>query len=199
MASQIHLRKGMNKIILFNGPPSSGKDVASLYLFKKYNVLHCSFKRKLIHLTQILLDITPTEWHYWYQDKEKPREELNDLSCRQALIKVSEEMVKPVMGKDFWGRSEANWLKRNLHRDQIAVFSDAGFDEEVVPIVKAFGEKNVHIIKIIREGCSYENDSRKYLSENLLPTENYYTVENNGTLEEFYQNVNNLYDYIIST
>lgn len=202
MASYTHYKEyiNMTTIILFNGPPNSGKDAAAEYLSDTYGAFHSSFKTHLFEVTQTIYNIVPYVWNHWYsrEGKEIPREELGGLSCRQALIYISEEIVKPVFGKDFWGKSEAKWLIKYMEGDEVVVFSDAGFDDEVTPLVDAFGKENVYIIKIEREGCSYKGDSRNYLSDGLVSEENYYTIKNNGTLEEFKENVEKLYNYITS-
>ena len=190
----------MTTIILFNGPPNSGKDAAAEYLSDVHGAFHSSFKTHLIEITQAIYKIDPFVWNYWYsrEGKELPRQELGGLSCRQALIFVSEKIIKPAFGKDFWGKSEAEWIAKHLGEDELVALSDAGFDDEVIPLVNAFGKDNVYIVKIEREGCSYKGDSRNYLSDGLVSEENYYTIENNGTLEEFKENVEKLYIYITS-
>jgi hypothetical protein len=188
----------MSKIILFNAPPGSGKDIAVEYLSDKYGVFPCSFKTHLFHITQAIYNIDYDTWNHWYtrEGKELPREELNGLSPRQALIHVSENVIKPNFGKDFFGKHEATWLKKHLFDGQIAAFSDCGFDEEVIPLIEAFGKENVFICFLSRPNCSFEGDSRNYVSNKLLDLYNYWSIINAGTLKELYSNIDTLHEYV---
>ena len=188
------------KIILFNGPPSSGKDLGTSYLDKAYDVFPFSFKTQLKAITLAIYAIPENQWNIWYsdrQEKELPRPELNGLSCRQALIHVSENIIKPAYGYEFFGSVEAKKLLR--HKDTtIAAASDAGFDEEVNPLIEAFGAHNINIVQIHRAGCSFDGDSRNWINHPNIPIDNYFTVYNNGTLDEFYDKIANIYHTVMN-
>ena len=48
------------------------------------------------------------------------------------------------------------------------VFSDGGFAEEVNEVVKSVGAENVYVLQWKAEGCSFDNDSRRYLSSDEI-------------------------------
>ena len=51
--------------------------------------------------------------------------------------------------------------------DKVNVFSDGGFEEEIVPIHKAC-DGNMMIIQIHRPGHDYSGDSRNYIHGSLI-------------------------------
>lgn len=200
-------------IIVFNGPPGSGKDEAASYFKENLGFSSLSFKDQLFKETINHFKVD-TNWFMEDYDnreiKEKPCEVLNGLSRREALIYVSEEIIKPIKGKGYFGESVAQCIEEDKHY----VISDSGFVEELKPIVEKVGAENVVIIQIAREGCDYSNDSRRYLSGMLkkiytigAPTsidEQYilpeqvdvqtYRVHNNGTIRNYHDTLSNIFE-----
>jgi hypothetical protein len=187
------------KIVIMNGPPGSGKDEATNYIVTKYHTaFHFSFKRRLVDLTQALYGVSKWDWFNWYtrEGKELPRAELGGKSCREALIFVSEKVVKPNFGSQYFGKQEANFISFALERDyDIAVSSDGGFQEEVYPLIDKFGKENIYVIQLHRDGCSYENDSRNYLP--LYIANETYKINNVGTLQTLYHNIDTVMQEIL--
>jgi len=126
--------------------------------------------------------------------------EFDGLSMRQALIKVSEEVIKPNFGKDYFGKATAmsiiNCDAYNLDED-IFYITDSGFIEELDRFVDIVEEQtngcnHVYLlVNLYRDGTSFEkyNDSRSYINTNRIPQ---YTLHNdsdieivNGMLDEF--------------
>lgn len=180
-------------IFLFNGPPGSGKGEACNYMARVYPwyVKKMSFKTKLVELTQLLYNVSPELWDDWYtrEGKEMSRKELNGLSCRQALIHISEDIIKPNFGKDYWGKALMNNLPTNNTTD--VFIDDAGFVEEVTPIIDKVGQDNVVLIHIHREGCSFKGDSRSWIPDDMF--KNYYVINNDGDLPALYEKIKDLW------
>jgi len=191
-------------IVIFNGPPGSGKDAAASY-FKKLGFKHLSFKHVLFRETAREFDVS----YNWFMDdydnrevKERPEERLRGLSRREALIYTSEEVIKPRYGKDFFGVCVA----KEVRDDVDYCISDGGFVEELVPLINRVGADNIILVQLTREGCDYSSDSRRYFNGNLVkeyvigestpiikehvlahefPIRTY-RVHNNGSLTEFH-------------
>lgn len=159
--------------ILFNGPPGSGKDYAVKTLMQRlteagFYAVHNQFKDKLIELTCAVYSFPRDEWDRIYdgyddieqgrRNKEVPIERLDGKSMREALIHVSERVIKPAMGKDYFGRSAA----ANLTQGAVNLFSDSGFLEETTPVAAATDD--LLVIRIHADGIDYKGDSRGYLS-----------------------------------
>jgi hypothetical protein len=175
----------VTSIVILNGPAGSGKDSAATYL-AGHGFVHLEFKKKLFELTKSIYCISDKDWDKLYtrQNKETPSELLNGLSPRQALIKVSEEGIKPNFGKEYFGIAAAKSVRPN----QMNVFSDGGFAEELKPLITMYGPENILILQIYREGCSFAGDSRNYVSH---PDISLGVVYNNSTEEDFWLDVYN--------
>lgn len=159
--------------ILFNGPPGSGKDYAVKTLIQRlteagFYAVHNQFKDKLIELTCAVYSFPRDEWDRIYdgyddlevgrRNKEVAIERLDGNSMREALIHVSERVIKPSIGKDYFGRSAA----ANLTKGAINLFSDSGFLEETIPVAEA--SDGLLVVRIHADGIDYKGDSRGYLS-----------------------------------
>lgn len=191
----------MTQIIVFNGPPDCGKDEAVSYLKRTFGVHNFSFKAELFALTQKLYCVTEAQWNAWYtrQGKELPRQELNGKSCRQALIHVSEDVVKPAFGREWFGKVEAHKLTQVASQGSlIAACSDGGFNSEIEPLVEAFGADNVHIVRIWRDGRTFAGDSRNWIDTKAIPFSNYWNVHNNASLDVYWSDLRSLYIGITS-
>ena len=105
------------------------------------------------------------------------------VSPRQWLINVSENVVKPLAGKNYFGKALADSITSDL-----VVVSDSGFMEEVMPLVER--GHDVYVLRIVRDGFTFEGDSRRYLE----PSHFYKTiqVQNNGSLESYYNRLDSI-------
>ena len=199
-------------IVIFNGPPGSGKDEAASY-YKKLGYKHLSFKYVLFKETISFFGVDEEWFMNGYNDrsiKERPEDLLEGMSRREAMIYVSEEITKPALGQDIFGISVANEIKDGVDY----VISDGGFVEELVPLINRVGTENILLVQLTREGCDYSSDSRRYfngnlvnqyiisqetkiIKEHILPEEfpiRTYRVHNNGTIEDFHRVIHDIYE-----
>jgi hypothetical protein len=198
-------------IILFNGPPGSGKDDAC-ELLEKYKFTHLSFKHALYKSVCEFYNVN-YDWFmkgYAIRDiKENKREQsLGWKTRRQAMIYVAEEHIKPTHGKGYYGRQVANQIDPTKNY----CISDLGYVEELEAVVNKVGEENVKVVQIEREGYDFACDRRRYVGNvnaEVLPVvfdvnkrPKYYTeflettmnvetfkIYNNSTLKNFHRNV----------
>lgn len=153
----------MSKVIVLNGPPTSGKDTLGM-AFKKLipSVKIHAFGSYLIKFTQKTFDIPDYTWNEWYttEGKEVKRSKLFGKSCRDLVIHVSENVMKPMFGENVW----SNLLTKDAPNDgSFYIVTDLGFPDELAVLRNHFGDKNIHIICLYRDGASYACDSRKYI------------------------------------
>jgi hypothetical protein len=134
--------------------------------------------------------------------KERSEDWLDGFSRREALIYVSEEIIKPTHGSDYFGKKAAEEMQPNV----LYCFSDGGFKEELIPIINKLGAENIILIQLTREGCSFSSDSRRYINgtnlqeyvlgkatpvlkshmlDGTMPIKTY-RVHNNSTEKEFH-------------
>lgn len=194
-------------ILIFNGPPSSGKDEACLY-YKSIGYIHLSFKDELFKETIKYFGVSQDWFMSGYNDrstKEAPVAELKVdgrmLSRRDAMIYVSEKFIKPKYGKDYFGQK----LSESIEEERNYCVSDGGFIEELIPIINNIGAENMAVVQLTRNGCDFSSDSRRYFDGNLveefvlksktpimknhvLPKQfpiRTYRVHNNGSIADF--------------
>ena len=155
------------KVVILNAPPNSGKDYFVEQLKEKgihevggMSWSHKELKRPLVELVKNLYSLSDNDVEHLSsrENKEKPSSLLNGKSWREAMIFVSEEVVKPALGKDIFGKVAASNLSVGIN-----IFTDGGFEEEIAPIVEEVGEDNIIIVKIHKDGCSFEGDSRDWI------------------------------------
>lgn len=202
-------------IVIFNGPPGSGKDEAAAW-FKRRGFEHLSFKHYLFRETIAEFEVDTI----WFMDgfnnrdmKETPEEELRGMSRREAMIHVSEDIIKPKYGKSYFGDQVASQIQS---RKNYAI-SDGGFVEELKPLINKVGPENIILVQLVRDGCSYRSDSRRYFNGYLLeefcngcpsPFEEEFVLEeqlpirtyricNNGTLTGFHDSLEKIYEMVI--
>ena len=169
-------------IVLVNGPPRSGKDtVANLLANHGYQPL--KFAGSLKAGLAGLLGLSIEEYLEYFETDAKAENggPFEDLTPRQALIDLSEEYMKPRFGQDIFGKVAAN-VAFEVEGD--VVFSDCGFDAEVIPVVHFFGAENCRVIRLAREGCNWDGDSRTYLNPYLFKGVKFDWVRNNGTVAD---------------
>ena len=185
-------------VLILNAPPGSGKDtlagdddwcqrvgdmLLADYQFDKggqfqCDVEHISFKSAMFDILPSILHVgldpeSVNEFYDRYYDralKEQPWDKLGGLSPRQFLILLSEDFMKQVFGKDVFGKFSARLASYPVYGvgGEVCVFSDGGFVEEVNEVVKAVGAENVYVLQWEAEGCSFVNDSRRYLSSDEI-------------------------------
>lgn len=197
-------------IVIFNGPPGSGKDEAAK-LFSNRGFRHLSFKEELFKETVKLFDVDMDWFMSGYNDrsvKERKEDRLKGMSRREAMIYTSEDVIKPKYGKSYFGEQVCKRIEEHVNY----AVSDGGFVEEIVPLIRNTINNNIVIVQLTRKNCSYSADSRRYFNGTLIkeyisgdytPIEEEYVqpeklplpafrIHNNGTLEEFHKILDDL-------
>jgi hypothetical protein len=184
----------MKKVILFNAPAKNGKDCSANYLGSilstKFNetVIHYKYTFPLKNMVHSMYGLNIP--HDFFENrKDEPCEELENRIPRQEYICVSEKLVKPAYGKDFFGRIGANVISKHIENNSFVVISDFGFKEELLPLASKIDPSLVLCVQLEREGYTFEGDSRSYVnSEKFFDTRK--IVAND--LETLYSELNKL-------
>jgi hypothetical protein len=185
----------MAKIIVMNSAPNTGKDTAADYIAEKYQAQHLRFKDGLYKVAAMVAGVNAKDLKYIATERElkevpNPYFIVNGkaVSPRQWLIHCSENVVKPLLGKDFFGKQLAQSITSDL-----VVISDSGFESEIVPLLQA--GHYICVIRIERDGYTFEGDSRSYLPTS--PLYHTFLVNNNGTLEQFLNKIGSIVDDVV--
>ena len=175
-------------VVLFNGPPYSGKDTVVDYFVKLYNPTFKSYKfsAPLKDGIASIFQLNKAQVNLLEDTKEVPNDLLMGLSYRQAQIWLSEEVMKPKFGKTIFGKIALN----NMSMPRVYLVSDSGFMEEAKTIVESL-EHKVILIRIKRPGYDFTNDSRSYW-ENTLGIKDY-VVTNDSTIANLVEQISYIF------
>lgn len=184
------------KIVFFNAPKEAGKDVAVSHLSRVLDSESFMLKSELYRAVadHYFLPVDAViELATNRKTKETPNALFNGKSPRQALIHVSEDIIKPLFGGSYFGEMLVRSLE--LSSKDIALVSDGGFIDELKPVLEKYGAENIHVVRIHRKGYTFAGDSRSYMPDNVLGCNthdiiNYMPAEDNDLeFEEFKINV----------
>jgi len=159
-------------IIWLNGPPQSGKDTCANYIRNKLGVNHClhikladPINKALRGLFSHIDDETWTELREFKKDVKVSI--LMHKSLRDSFISFSEDWAKKFYGPDIFGLIAAERIQLAIKQNKsihTVVFSDSGFVEEILAVKRTISSTKHFLIRVHRDGYSYTNDSRSYLS-----------------------------------
>lgn len=123
------------------------------------------------------------------ETKDKPNDMyFHGKTPRECYIAVAENLIKPLHGKDFFGKLLATEIRnRQINFGMSIVISDCGFHKEVAALLEELKMPAI-LCKLKRDGHNFNKDSRSYLNRDALP-EQYIEKElllvNNSTEQEF--------------
>ncbi len=173
-------------LILFNGPPRSGKDRGAEIVKKSMpQCHHMKLAQPLKDAVHKLLGLSPAQCHMFEDFKDEPYPEFNDMSPREIYIDMSEEFAKPRFGNDVFGKVMINRMSNVMSNN--VVLSDVGFDDEVRCLWSQKVKGKVYCIQLERKGCSFATDSRNYLTEATLSHLDGHTMIRNDFEPELYE------------
>lgn len=152
------------KLLILNGPPSSGKDTITSILYRHYDCRRLKFSAPLKKALMPLFCLDE-DWMALEEGKDlKTMRFYNELSFREAQIWLSEKVMKPMFGPDIFGRLMLRQLYSPYQTNgRFDVISDAGFFEEVECVYQSMRSQDVYLMRVHRTDCTYQGDSRHYL------------------------------------
>ena len=157
------------RVIILNGPPNIGKDTLGNNVQQLIGWPRMEFKEALYRETASYYGVDLVTFAMLASGrttKEVPMPTLGGLSPRQAMIHVSEEVIKPKFGKQFFG-AKAYELIQTL---------DGSTD--TVKFYDASGNKYLAEVNGISVGHLYKTNPSKLI-------EQVKTVANNKEVSDF--------------
>lgn len=161
----------MKKVLLINGPPHSGKDYTGEIIGEQLDeqgVWSEKYKMTSPMDLALMAFFSLTEEEYMSvregQAKEEPSDFFFGATCRRLLQTFSEWWVKKLCGDDVFGKIAARNIRQS-HGIIVTRITDSGFNCEIGPLVEEFGVENIFGIRMHRDGCSFEGDTREWLGD----------------------------------
>lgn len=176
----------MGKIILLNGPPSSGKDTAARHIRELYNLLpftddigdnhylkntnkRCILDRMSMPIKRAFagtMGLPITEdgiVEPWESKKEEIIPEFG-VSYRQWQIDFSESFLK-CYRQEIFGELLSARIARRFQKNiaNLIVIPDCGFAIEIDVIYRTFEYENILLVRCHRPGFTFAGDSRSYV------------------------------------
>ena len=173
--------------LLIIGKAGSGKSTLSNYLVKKYNfkqfALGDNVKYFISDMTNILHNIDTNI-------NEIKIEELFDVETkkkyRKHMQQIGTDLCQKWFGKTVWCEIINKQIKTNSINSNI-IIDDCRFIHEY----EYFKKQNYISIKILNNRCLLMNHSSE-LEQDLIEPD--YIIENNNTIEDFYNKI----DYLMT-
>ena len=169
-------------VVLFNGPPSVGKDTMALYLQSIWE------GSRHMKLATPLKNAVRELFSYAFEDMEKHKDsdshKVFGKTIRQHLISMSEDWMKVQYGKEAFGELFAQRVLSLPLQTKGVICSDLGFMDELAPLVRALDANRITIVRLRQAGRTFEGDSRSYLEGEKLGIK-CYDVENKLNDKDF--------------
>ena len=176
-------------IIAVCGYKRSGKDTIAEYLTNNYNYNHYKITDKLRKVVQLLFNLNDND----YEKNKEENDDRWDTTPRKMMQFIGTEVFQykiqeliPNIGRNFWIKSLLSDelldnIKNNNHK---IVISDLRFLHEY---------ENLKQLKIPLVVIKVTNKNIKNIDNHISETEHLkipidYEIENNGTIEDLYNN-----------
>jgi hypothetical protein len=202
-------------IIGLCGFQSSGKDTVADYLINTHNFIRLSFASTIKDIIAIMfnwprdkLEGLTKEDRLWREQIDpwwSEKLEISDLSPRYIMRYIGTDLFRKHFHTDIWVKIIENKINNYLHKNdkQNIIISDCRFENEINMIIMLGGK----IIQVHREPPSwfykyrdgeYPEEIKSIHKSELEWIRCYkdYDIENDGTIEQLYQNVSEIIKYI---
>lgn len=148
------------KVVLLNGPPSSGKDTVG-------EMLYCDLPAAAIFkfaqpIIDYMRDVHGIDMRT--VEKDQPHDDLHGRTPREVAIAYSERMCKPLFGDAYFGDLLALDVERQAAQADglVAIVTDSGFRAEAAALARRVGPQNCLLVRLSRHGTDFSGDSRSY-------------------------------------
>lgn len=112
-----------------------------------------------------------------------------NLSCREAMIYISEFIVKPAFGKNYFGEARCKAVVES--QAELIMDGSCGFVDEL-DAIKSHYPDDILLIRVHREGYSFKGDSRDYIPDGVIS--NTIDIHNCSTEDIYKESVASIVD-----
>ena len=171
------------KMIVLNGPPRSGKDtflklMKAVFMDDLPTDTFVPFSYKHTLCAGVAKRYNLTAQYVWELNantltKDVKYDMFGGKSVRECLIYESEEVIKKEHGENGVATQtfkdlQISWMAdSNIPLDDCVIATpDGGFESEMQEAMDFFGieRKDILLIRFYRDGCTFDGDSRSYIS-----------------------------------
>lgn len=165
-------------IVVFNGPPNSGKDTiisrlmaaTTPYCILNHRHIQGWHEKMVMPLRDMVCGLFNISGYTYETMKDEPILP-NNVTPRQAIMALDIQWARELFGEDFLGNLLVKELDRSHARshkfefkDQINIhFVDAGVEPEFQALKTAYGDR-VKVLRIYRYDTHFD-DTREWLSQ----------------------------------
>lgn len=156
-------------VVGFNGPPRSGKDTLARMLKEYAESVGTSIPFVEVSLSHPLRKLAYTMTGNENLDLDGPdyerfKETKFDrfgVTGRQLMIDVSERFLKPCYGQSVM--ADLLMTQYPIDTSCVLLIRDNGFQCEMDPILQEVGGNNFFVVRVQREGTTFDGDSREWV------------------------------------
>ena len=178
----------MRKLIGVTGNANVGKDTLADYIIKQNNTfIKHAFAKPIKDI--MINELGFTEQQCYNQTLKHIKNDFWDITPRDAMLLIGTQLFRKQWRFDFWVKLTEHKILKQLNQN--IIICDVRFDNEA-EMIKKYGGK---IILVTRRNNPIKV---QHVSEAGIKKENIdYIIENNGTIEQFYQNIDSFKDLFI--
>lgn len=177
-------------IIGLGGFAKAGKDTVATHLVEKYGFKQLAFAGPLKQACKEIFSFTDEQVH---GDLKEVNDEYWGFSPRFALQKVGTECMRDGFDLDIWVKAAGKRIMSEP--DTNWVITDVRFPNEASAVVDWGGD----VIRINRPAAGASNGIEAHPSEMAMAEYRVWRaiINNNGTLEELYEEVDKVYNTLV--
>lgn len=151
----------MQRLVMFNGPPRAGKDTAGQIcqdvLGKDMTLTKFTTEVKNYAHASLGLEC---EFDHFEDLKDTPLPEFKGMTPREYYIETSRQL----RSVDVEAVSKLLIQKLPEIDTKFVINTDVGMDYEARALVDYYGAENCLLVRIKRDGKTFENDNRNWVS-----------------------------------
>jgi hypothetical protein len=183
-------------IVLFNGPPGSGKDtIAQAY---RNSAISATQDVRIVKFADPVRKAAIGTFDHLItaENLDQLKNKFipgSKVTLRQWMIKFCEEFMKPMFGKDIFADLMMQSIKQ-YPKESVVLVTDCGFIEEVNYCCDHLPpDAKIILIHVFRKDTDFKDDSRSYL--NTVRPADVLMMENNGTVDQAAANLAEVIEY----
>lgn len=191
-------------IVAFNGPSQSGKDTLADFLVDHMDAqgVDAPVFRESLSMPLRKIAYAMAGWRGQldgpsYEDFKRAKFiAFGGITGRQLMIDVSEKFLKPTYGVEIMAQMLIDRHAGLALNNKVILIRDTGFQLELEPLIRWVGVKNIRVVQVHRNGCSFEGDSREWVFPPL--GYEFTRINNDGTLADLKTEAGRIYGRLVN-